>query len=118
MDQISVKLQSLRPQRTYANSEQDASANTSGLGDEQQRNAGEFDQARHDSEALTKSDNVKSFIHISDGKLHDVHALDMLVPEAGAIYVMDRGYIDFGRPYGLHQAGAFFVIRAKSNLSA
>jgi len=51
--------------------------------------------------------NIPSFIHISDGKLHDVHALDMLVPEAGAIYVMDRGYIDFGRLYGLHQAGAF-----------
>jgi Transposase DDE domain/Domain of unknown function (DUF4372) len=61
--------------------------------------------------------NIPSFIHISDGKLHDVHALDMLVPEAGAIYVMDRGYVDFARLYGLHQAGAFFVIRAKSNLS-
>jgi len=62
--------------------------------------------------------NISSFIHISDGKLHDVHALDMLVPEAGAIYVMDRGYVDFARLYGLHQAGAFFVIRAKSNLDA
>ena len=62
--------------------------------------------------------NIPSFIHISDGKLHDVHALDMLVPEAGAIYVMDRGYVDFGRLYGLHQAGAFFVTRAKSNLNA
>jgi transposase len=62
--------------------------------------------------------NIPSFIHISDGKLHDVHALDMLVPEPGAIYVMDRGYIDFGRLYTLHQAGAFFVTRAKSNLAA
>jgi hypothetical protein len=62
--------------------------------------------------------NIPSFIHISNGKLHDVHALDMLVPEAGAIYVMDRGYIDFGRLYGLHQVGAFFVTRAKSNLNA
>jgi Transposase DDE domain/Domain of unknown function (DUF4372) len=62
--------------------------------------------------------NIPSFIHISDGKLHDVHVLDMLVPEAGAVYVMDRGYVDFARLYGLHQAGAFFVIRAKSNLSA
>jgi hypothetical protein len=53
-----------------------------------------------------------------DGKLHDVHALDMLVPEAGAIYVMDRGYVDFGRLYRLHQGGAFFVTRAKSNLDA
>ena len=59
--------------------------------------------------------NIPSFIHISDGKLHDVHALDMIVPEAGAIYVMDRGYLDFARLYGLHEAGAFFVTRAKSN---
>jgi Domain of unknown function (DUF4372)/Transposase DDE domain len=62
--------------------------------------------------------NIPSFIHISDGKLHDVHALDMLIPEPGAIYVMDRGYIDFGRLHALHQAGAFFVTRAKSNLNA
>ena len=60
--------------------------------------------------------NIPSFIHISDGKLHDVHALDMLVPEPGAIYVMDRGYIDFARLHALHQAGAFFVTRAKSNM--
>ena len=62
--------------------------------------------------------NIPSFIHISDGKLHDVHALDMIVPETGAIYVMDRGYVDFARLYGLHEAGAFFVTRAKSNLNA
>src|ERR1700712_5034911 len=62
--------------------------------------------------------NIPSFIHVSDGKLHDVHALDMLLPEPGAIYVMDRGYIDFARLHTLHQAGAFFVTRAKSNLSA
>ena len=62
--------------------------------------------------------NIPSFIHISDGKAHDVHALDLLLPEAGAIYVMDRGYIDFARLYVLHQAGAFFVTRAKSNLDA
>ena len=62
--------------------------------------------------------NIPSFIHVSNGKLHDVHALDMLVPEAGAIYVMDRGYVDFGRLYRLHQSGAFFVTRAKSNLDA
>ena len=49
--------------------------------------------------------NIPSFIHISDGKLHDVHALDMLLPEAGAIYVVDRGYVDFARLYVLHQAG-------------
>ena len=62
--------------------------------------------------------NIPSFIHISDGKLHDVHALDLLLPEAGAIYVMDRGYVDFARLYVLHQAGAFFVTRTKSNLDA
>ena len=62
--------------------------------------------------------NIPSFIHISDGKLHDVHALDMLLPEAGAIYVMDRGYVDFARLHVLHEAGAFFVTRAKSNLDA
>ena len=62
--------------------------------------------------------NIPSFIHISNGKMHDVHTLDMLVPEAGAIYVMDRGYVDFARLYRLHQAGAFFVTRAKSNLNA
>jgi hypothetical protein len=62
--------------------------------------------------------SIPSFIHISDGKLHDVHALDMLLPEAGAIYVMDRGYVDFRRLHVLHQAGAFFVTRAKSNLDA
>ena len=62
--------------------------------------------------------NIPSFIHISDGKLHDVHALDLLLPEPGAIYVMDRGYVDFARLHALHQAGAFFVTRAKSNLDA
>jgi len=60
--------------------------------------------------------NIPSFIHISDGKLHDVNVLDLLMPEAGAIYIMDRGYIDFERLYTLHQAGAFFVTRAKSNM--
>jgi hypothetical protein len=59
-----------------------------------------------------------SFIHLSDGKLHDVNVLDLLIPEAGAIYVMDRGYLDFERLHVLHQAGAFFVTRAKSNLDA
>src|SRR5262249_14759374 len=47
--------------------------------------------------------NIPSFIHVSDGKLHDVHALDMLLPEPGAIYVMDRGYVDFARLHVLHQ---------------
>lgn len=62
--------------------------------------------------------NIPSFIHISNGKLHDGHALDFLIPEAGAVYVMDRGYLDFARLHTLHRAGAFFVTRAKSNLDA
>ena len=62
--------------------------------------------------------NSPSFSHVSDGKLHDVHALDLLLPEAGAISVMDRGDVDFARLYGLHLAGAFFVTRAKSNMNA
>jgi len=62
--------------------------------------------------------NIPSFIHVSDGKLADVHALDLLLPEPGAIYVMDRGYVDFARLHALHQAGAFFVTRTKSNMKA
>lgn len=62
--------------------------------------------------------SIPSFIHVSDGKMHDVHALDLLIPEPGAIYVMDRAYVDFERLHRLHQAGAFFVTRAKSNLDA
>jgi NAD(P)-dependent dehydrogenase (short-subunit alcohol dehydrogenase family) len=61
---------------------------------------------------------IPAFIHISDGKLHDVNALDMLVLEAGAFYVMDRGYVDFERLYALQLAGAFFVTRAKSPMDA
>ncbi|MCK4508921.1 MAG: IS4 family transposase [Desulfuromonadales bacterium] len=59
--------------------------------------------------------NIPTFIHISDGKLHDVNVLDILLPEAGAFYIMDRGYVDFERLFALNMAGAFFVIRAKSN---
>ena len=62
--------------------------------------------------------SIPSFIHVSVGKLHDVHALDLLIPEAGAIYVMDRAYVDFARLHVLHLAGSFFVTRAKSNLDA
>jgi len=58
---------------------------------------------------------IPTFVHISDGKLHDVNVLDLLTPEAGAFYVMDRGYLDFERLYALTQAGAFFVTRAKAN---
>ena len=59
--------------------------------------------------------NIPTFIHISDGKLHDVNVLDILLPEPGAFYIMDRGYVDFERLFTLHTAAAFFVIRAKSN---
>ena len=61
---------------------------------------------------------IPAFIHISDGKMHEVNVLDFLPVEAGAFYVMDRGYLDFGRLYKLHQAGAFFVTRGKSNMNA
>ena len=61
---------------------------------------------------------IPAFIHISDGKLHDVNVLDLLTLEAGAFYVMDRGYLDFTRLYTLHQAGAFFVTRAKNPMDA
>jgi hypothetical protein len=59
--------------------------------------------------------NIPSFIFISDGKMHDVNILDYLVPEAGAFYVMDRGYLDFERLAKMDDAKAFFVTRAKSN---
>ena len=62
--------------------------------------------------------NIPTFIHISDGKTHEVNVLDMLAFEAGAFYVMDRGYLDFGRLFALHQAGAFFVTRAKQGMDA
>ena len=62
--------------------------------------------------------NIPSFIHISDGKLRDVNILDQLIPEAGAFYVKDRGYIDFQRLHRVHQAGSFFVTGAKRNMDA
>ena len=61
---------------------------------------------------------IPAFIHISDGKLGDVNVLDLLTFEAGAFYVMDRGYFDYTRLYALHQAAAFFVIRAKAGMDA
>jgi hypothetical protein len=57
--------------------------------------------------------SIPEFIHISDGKMHDVNVLDLLLPLPGAFYVMDRGYIDFARLYALHQAQAFFITRAR-----
>ena len=59
--------------------------------------------------------NIPTFIHISDGKLHDVNVLDRLIPEPGSFYIMDRGYLDFARLFHINQWAAFFVIRAKSN---
>ena len=62
--------------------------------------------------------SIAAFIHISDGKMGDVKVLDILPVEAGAFYVMDRGYVDFARLYQMHQAGAFFVTRAKRGMNA
>lgn len=59
--------------------------------------------------------NIPPFLHISDGKLHDVNALDMLIPEPGAFYIMGRGYLDLERLHHLHRAGSFFVTRAKTS---
>ena len=60
--------------------------------------------------------NIPTFIHISEGKVHDVNVLDELIPEAGAFYVMDRGFLDYARLHRFHQAGSFFVTRARSNM--
>jgi len=60
--------------------------------------------------------SIPTFIHISDGKLHEVNTLDIVPFEPGSFYVMDRGYLDYSRLYNLSQASAFFLIRAKSNL--
>jgi len=59
---------------------------------------------------------IPTFIHISDGKMADVKVLDILLPEAGAFYIMDRGYVDFKRLFTLHQSAAFFVTRAKKRM--
>ena len=66
---------------------------------------------------LNLQGSISEFILISDGKLHDVNALDYLIPMPGAYYVIDRGYLDFGRLYQLHQAKAYFVTRAKKNFA-
>jgi len=58
---------------------------------------------------------IPSFIHITDGKTHEVNILDDLIIEPGAYYLLDRGYLDFGRLFAIHQAHAFFITRAKSN---
>lgn len=59
--------------------------------------------------------NIPSFVHISDGKLHEVNAFDQIAFEPGSFYIMDRGFLDFVRLHSLHRAQAFFVIRSKSN---
>ena len=59
--------------------------------------------------------NIPSFIHVSDGKMHEVNGIDIMTPEPGSFSIMDRGFLDFARLYRLTQAGAFFVIRPKSN---
>ena len=59
--------------------------------------------------------NIPAFIHITDGKLHDVNILDIVAPEPGAFYIMDRAYLDFCRLHTLHLNGAHFVLRAKKN---
>lgn len=60
--------------------------------------------------------NIPSFLYVSDGKSHDVEILDQLLPEPGAFYVMDRGFIDYARLHRFHRAGAFFVVRARANM--
>jgi hypothetical protein len=60
--------------------------------------------------------NIPTFISITDGKVHDVNILDEILPQAGAFYVMDRGYVDFGRLYVFTLSAAFFVVRTKSNV--
>jgi hypothetical protein len=62
--------------------------------------------------------NIPSFLYVSDGKFSDYAILDQLIPEPGAFYVMDRGFVDFARLHRFQEVGAFFVIRAKSNLNA
>lgn len=62
--------------------------------------------------------NAGNSIHISDGKLHNVNVLDLLLPEPGVVYVMDRRYLDLSSLYALDQAGSFFVARARRNMNA
>lgn len=59
---------------------------------------------------------IPAIVHVSEALRHDIHMLDQIIPEAGAIYVMDRGYLDFERLYRIHCEGAFFLMRAKKNL--
>jgi hypothetical protein len=65
---------------------------------------------------LDRYGNIPTFISVTDGKVHDVNILDEILPEAGAFYVMDRGYVDFERLYVFTLSAAFFVVRTKSNV--
>jgi hypothetical protein len=65
--------------------------------------------------AIDLQGNIPTFIHITDGKVHDVNALDILEIEIGAYYIMDRGYLDYKRLYKIHKRPAFFITRAKKN---
>ncbi|MBL7068525.1 MAG: IS4 family transposase [Candidatus Omnitrophica bacterium] len=62
--------------------------------------------------------NIPSVVEITDVKVHDVRILDLLIPEPGSFYIMDRGYLDFERLYTLHQSSAFFVVRSKTNIKS
>jgi len=64
---------------------------------------------------LDQKGNIPSFIAITEASVHEINILDELIPEPGAIYIMDRGYLDFERLYALNQCGSFFIVRAKSN---
>ncbi len=65
--------------------------------------------------AIDLRGNIPTFLRITNAKTHDVNILDVLPLEAGAFYIMDRGYLDYARLYAIHQASAFFIIRAKKN---
>lgn len=62
--------------------------------------------------------SIPSFVEITDAKIHDVEILDMLIPEAGSFYIMDRGYLDFKRLYVFNQSAAFFIVRSKKNIQS
>src|ERR1019366_2967822 len=65
---------------------------------------------------LDRHGSIPTFIRITDGTVHDVNILDEILPEAGAFYVMDRGYVDFQRLYWFTLCSAFFVVRTKENV--
>ena len=73
-------------------------------------------QSRGQHTLLDLHGNIPTFISITSGKVHDVNILDEILPEAGAFYVMDRGYVDFERLYVFTLSAAFFVVRTKSNI--